>query len=189
MRRIEIRGLFLLLVGPLGLACAVSETPPEDLRIRYDRFPSDYSVSVPFSVTIEGEGTMSVESYPDREDRGDRIEDRLSSTEVEALWGRIDRMGFFETALSYETEEDGCREVWADHGAARLRVEAGSREHTVRHYLGCRGGGVVEDLWDLEERIEILARIPERRQAWEIQAAAEAQQREERREGDVIPVN
>ena len=178
----------LLVLATLGLGCAAPEPLPEELRIRYDRFPSDYSVSVPFSVTVEDDGSMTIESYPEMEEKGERIEDRISRDELQSLWGRIEGMGFFEMQASYETEEDGCREVWADHGSARIRVQTRSREHSVRHYLGCRGGGVIEDLWNLEERIEILAEIPERRQAWEIEAAAEAQ-REERREGEVIPVN
>lgn len=176
--------------GLLLVACGPPAAPPGDFEIRYVRTPSDYSISIPFEITIEASGAMTVDPYPGPE-RGEIIEDRVSRSDLDKLWSLVRRADRFRTDPTYLTEEDGCRQVWANHGTATIELTADGETHTAHHYLGCRGGGDIERLWNLEETIEQLARIPERRQQWEIQAAIEAKAEEEGEGGEsrVIPVD
>jgi len=173
----------LLTLALLTVACAAPGPPPADFEIRYLRTPSDYSVSVPFEITIGASGQMVVDPYPGPQ-RGEVIDDQVARADVERLWSLARRADLFREDPTYLTEEDGCREVWANHGTATVELTADGETHTARHYLGCRGGGEIEDLWHLEETIELLARIPERRQQWEIQAAIEAKAAEEGETGE-----
>ena len=82
----------------------------------------------------------------------------ISVEKVRQLIAQFDSAKYFSLNDKYETEKDGCPEVWIDNPSAVTSIRINGKSKSVSHYHGCqegRGTSVYpKALTDLENQID-----------------------------------
>lgn len=94
-------------------------------------FCPEYTVTVLATGEVRFEGRRSVAVVG-------VAQDHLTRDQMQRILSAINAADVFALRDSYATELDGCPAVWTDNPSAIIRVRAGERVKTIRHYLGCR---------------------------------------------------
>ncbi len=110
-----------------------------------------------YRMTIDAQGMVTFNGERYTSVVGERKR-TMTRDEMEKLARAVDDVHFFDLT-DHQSGETQCREVWTDAPSASITVHRNGRDHTVQHYLGCRGFRGEDALIAFEKRIDQLAGV------------------------------
>jgi len=96
---------------------------------------------------VEYEGTEFVK-------RKGKAESRITTDALQDLAREFEKIDYFKLDDNYGGESRNCPESWTDYPTAITSLNWKDQKKTVRHYHGCRGSAVLEQLTALEDKID-----------------------------------
>lgn len=79
---------------------------------------------------------------------------QITKSQLEDLIRQFEKIDFLNLDENYTDDPKNCPEQWTDHPSAITSLNWKGKSKTVRHYYGCRGSKVAEQLMDLEGKID-----------------------------------
>jgi len=132
--------LCLLLALSLGGLCLAQEKPiPADTLITLERTVC-YGPCPIYKVTITSNGTVTFEGRQNVKVK-DIVKGHISREDVGSLIAAFEAASYFTLNDSYQTQKDGCPEVWTDNPSAITSIRINGKTKTISHYYGCQTGG------------------------------------------------
>jgi hypothetical protein len=89
--------------------------------------------------------------------RKGKLQGRITKAAVQQLVREFNRINYFSLDDEYISEGPNCPEWWTDSPSAVTSINWKGRKKTIRHYHGCRGAKVLDQLTALETKIDQLA--------------------------------
>ena len=89
--------------------------------------------------------------------REGRVQGRIPRAAVQQLVREFNRINYMRLDDEYVSEGPNCPEWWTDSPSAITSLDWKGRTKTVRHYHGCRGAKVLDQLTALENKIDRVA--------------------------------
>ena len=89
--------------------------------------------------------------------RKGKAQGRISKAAVQQLVREFNRINYLRLDNEYISEGPNCPESWTDMPSAVTSLSWKGREKTIRHYHGCRGARVLDQLTALENKIDRVA--------------------------------
>ncbi len=110
-----------------------------------------------YSLTITADGIVTFEGRLYVRVKG-VARNRMSREKLRMLIEEFEIAKYFSLNDSYETEKDGCPEVWTDYPATFTSIRVNGKSKSISHYYGCQGGEgsfvYPNSLTELESRID-----------------------------------
>lgn len=79
---------------------------------------------------------------------------QITKTQLEDLIRQFEKIDYFNLDENYTDDPKNCPEQWTDNPSAISSLNWKGKKNAVRHYYGCRGSKVAEQLTDLEAKID-----------------------------------
>ena len=79
---------------------------------------------------------------------------RITKAQLEALVREFEKINYPTLDEKYTDDPKNCPEQWTDNPSAITSLDWNGKKNTVRHYYGCRGSKVAEQLTALEDKID-----------------------------------
>ncbi|HZS43525.1 MAG TPA: DUF6438 domain-containing protein [Blastocatellia bacterium] len=150
---------FVLLAVAFGGSISFSQNLqdiPKDLKITLERTIC-YGTCPSYILTISADGTVTFDGRQYTKQKG-VVTGKINQDHVKQLIAEFDKAKYFSLKDRYQTQNDGCPEVWTDAPAVTTSFKANGRQKKIVHYLGCEEGngkGVYPKLLhDLENKID-----------------------------------
>lgn len=89
--------------------------------------------------------------------RKGRVESRITKAQVQQLVREFNKINYFELDDEYVSEGPNCPQWWTDSPSAVTSINWKGRQKAIRHYHGCQGAKVREQLTALENKIDQIA--------------------------------
>ena len=89
--------------------------------------------------------------------RKGKVQGRMTKAAVQQLVREFNRINYMSLDDEYISEGPNCPEWWTDSPSAVTSINWKGRKKTIRHYHGCRGAKVLDQLTALETKIDQLA--------------------------------
>lgn len=86
--------------------------------------------------------------------RKGKAESQITKAELENLVREFDRINYFSLDDEYVGDPKNCPESWTDNPSATTSLNWKGKTKTIRHYHGCRGSSVLDQLTALENKID-----------------------------------
>jgi Domain of unknown function (DUF6438) len=106
-----------------------------------------------YKVTIFDDGKVVYEGK-DFVKRKGKAESQITKAELEDLVREFDRINYFSLDDEYVGDPKNCPESWTDNPSATTSLNWKDKTKTIRHYHGCRGSSVLDQLTALENKID-----------------------------------
>ena len=150
--KLHVTLLLSLVIG--GLCLAQEKLIPADTLITLERTVC-YGPCPIYKVTITADGTITFEGRQNVKVK-DVVKGHISPEDVRSLIAAFDAASYFTLNDSYQTQKDGCPEVWTDEPSANTSIRINGKTKTVTHYYGCQtaGGIYPNGLTYLETQID-----------------------------------
>ena len=158
-----MRFISLLLSGWIIVTCLTgfarlpAQQPiPTDTLITLER-SGCYGECPSYTLTISASGAVTYEGREYVKVKGiSRL--NISDDKVRQLIAVFDKAQYFSLNDKYETEKDGCPEVWTDSSSAITSIRINGKSKSISHYHGCQEGDgkliYPKVLTDLEDTID-----------------------------------
>jgi uncharacterized protein DUF6438 len=78
----------------------------------------------------------------------------ISQDQLRELLAKFEKLDYFNLRNRYEGPRDGCEGLVTDHPSALTSITTNGKTKSVRHYYGCRGVEVLDELTKLEQAID-----------------------------------
>lgn len=137
--------------GRIQKGQATKNIPP-DTVITLERTVC-YGMCPNYKLTISADGAVVFEGRRFVKKVG-TAQSTISQDQLRELIDRFERINYFHLRDRYEDNGDGCEGVVTDHPSAITSIRTNGKTKSVRHYYGCRGVAVLEDLTKLEQAID-----------------------------------
>ena len=136
----KVQAAFSLLLSLfIGWSCLAQEKPiPDDTLITLERTVCFGSCPI-YKLTVDADGTVTFEGRRNVKVKG-FVKDRLPRDDLRNLILAFEAASFFTLNDSYQTEKDGCPEVWTDNPTAITSIRMNHKTKTISHYYGCQTG-------------------------------------------------
>lgn len=130
----------VLLVGCANGRAHLSpqQSIPADTLITLKR-SACYGTCPDYTLTVSADGTVTFEGREYVKTKG-VVKANLPPEKLRQLIALFDEAKYFSFKDKYQTEEDGCPEVWTDYPSAVTSIRINGKSKTVSHYLGCQDG-------------------------------------------------
>jgi hypothetical protein len=145
----------LVLADGGGFGIQASEAAPQvpqDTLIMLERTVC-YGTCPSYKLTISADGAVLFEGRTFVKTVG-TVRSAISQDRLRELLTKFERLNYFNLRDRYEDNGDGCEGVVTDHPSAITSIRTNGKTKSVRHYYGCRGVEVLEDLTRLEQAID-----------------------------------
>lgn len=139
----------MLLAFSLSLAAAVPV-------ITLERTPCFGTCPV-YKLEIFADGKVVYEGK-DFVKRKGTVQGRITKAAVQQLVREFNRINYLRLDDEYISEGPNCPEWWTDSPSAVTSINWKGRQKTIRHYHGCRGAKVLDQLTALEQKIDQVAK-------------------------------
>ncbi|HEY2961565.1 MAG TPA: DUF6438 domain-containing protein [Pyrinomonadaceae bacterium] len=106
-----------------------------------------------YKLTIYDDGKVLYEGKDFVKHKG-KAQGQIKQSELEALVREFERIDYLNLAENYTDDPKNCPEQWTDNPSAITSLNWKGKNKTVRHYYGCRGSNVLEQLTALESKID-----------------------------------
>lgn len=106
-----------------------------------------------YKLTIFSDGLVSYEGIEYVKTVG-KATGRISRAKLNALVAEFSRINYFNLADSYTPGDKTCPQSWTDMPSANTSLTWQGRTKSVNHYHGCRGASVLDQLTELENKID-----------------------------------
>ena len=90
--------------------------------------------------------------------RKGKVQGRITRAAVQRLVREFDRINYLNLEDDYNPGGPNCPEEWTDMPSAITSLELKGRKKTIRHYYGCKGAKILDELTALEEKIDQVAK-------------------------------
>ena len=110
-----------------------------------------------YKVTIFDDGTVMFDGKESVKRPGMDVS-RISTADVEALVREFEKLDYNNLAEAYVDDPKLCPEQETDMPSAITSLELRGKKKTVRHYYGCNGTKILEQLTALESKIDEVAK-------------------------------
>src|SRR6266436_260433 len=154
--KIRVVFCFLVLVFVSRLSVAQEKPIPPDTLITLERTVCFGPCPI-YKLTVRADGTVTFEGRENLKVKG-TVNDRITSNDVRNLIAAFEAASYFTLNDKYETQKDGCPEVWTDNPTAITSIRLNGKTKTISHYYGCqmgRGTAIYPDgLTYLETKID-----------------------------------
>lgn len=131
---------------------AAAQQIPQDTLITLERTVC-YGMCPSYRLTISADGGVVFEGRRFVKTVG-TAQSTISKEKLRELIDRFEKINYFRLRNRYEDNRDGCEGVVTDHPSANTSIRINGTSKSVRHYLGCRGVEVLDDLIKLEQAID-----------------------------------
>jgi len=128
---------------------------PQDTLITLERTVC-YGMCPSYKVTISADGAILFEGRRFVKKVG-TAESMISQEQLRGLIERFDKINFFGLRNRYEEPGDGCEGFVTDNPSANTSIRINGKSKSVRHYYGCTGIEVLDELTKLEQAIDDAA--------------------------------
>lgn len=139
-------------LGGASASQATEKNIPPDTVITLERTLC-YGMCPSYKLTISADGAVVFEGRRFVKKVG-TAESTISQAQLRELIDRFEKISYFHLRNRYEDSGDGCEGVATDHPSAITSIRINGKTKSVRHYYGCRGVEVLEDLTKLEQAID-----------------------------------
>ena len=109
-----------------------------------------------YKLTIFDDGTVMFDGKEFVKRPGSHTS-RISKSDVESLIREFEKLDYYKLAEAYVDDPKLCPEQWTDMPSAITSLELQGNKKTVRHYYGCSGSKILEQLTALENKIDEVA--------------------------------
>jgi uncharacterized protein DUF6438 len=106
-----------------------------------------YKISIYEDGRVEFEGKEFVKTVG-------KAEGTISKSALEDLIREFEKIDYFNLDENYGEGNKKCRELWTDNPTATTSLNWKDQKKTVHHYYGCRGSAILDQLTDLENKID-----------------------------------
>lgn len=89
--------------------------------------------------------------------RKGKAQGRITKTAVQQLVGEFNSLNYVSLEDEYNPGGPSCPEGWTDYPSAITSLQWKGKKKTIRHYHGCRGAKVLDQLTALENKIDQVA--------------------------------
>ena len=79
---------------------------------------------------------------------------QITKSELEALIKEFEKIDYLNLDENYTDDPKNCPESATDNPSAITSLNWNGKKNTVRHYYGCRGPKILEQLTALEDKID-----------------------------------
>lgn len=86
--------------------------------------------------------------------RKGKAEGRITKAALQGLVREFNRINYLKLDDEYVSEGENCPEWWTDSPSAVTSLNWKGKKKTIRHYHGCRGLSVLDQLTALENKID-----------------------------------
>ncbi|HYV06910.1 MAG TPA: DUF6438 domain-containing protein [Blastocatellia bacterium] len=139
--------------GRLGIqASEAAQQVPRDTLITLERTVC-YGMCPSYKLTISADGAVVFEGRRFVKTTG-TVQSTISQEKLLELISRFEKINYFQLKNRYEHPADGCAEVVTDHPSANTSIRINGKSMSIRHYYGCTGMEVLDDLTKLEQAID-----------------------------------
>jgi Domain of unknown function (DUF6438) len=125
---------------------------PQDTLITLERTVC-YGLCPSYKLTISADGVVVFEGRRFVKTTG-TVQSTISQEKLLELINRFEKINYFQLKHRYEHPADGCAELVTDHPSANTSIRINGKSMSVRHYYGCTGMEVLDDLTKLEQAID-----------------------------------
>ena len=147
--------LLLTLVG-CNAQSLPSQSIPDDTLITLQRSVC-YGACPDYKLTISADGTVTFEGHQFVRVKG-KAKKMISAEQLRQLIAEFEKAKYFSLNDKYETERDGCPEVWTDNPWVVTSIRINGKSKSISHYHGCRenrGNALYpKGLTELESKID-----------------------------------
>lgn len=106
-----------------------------------------------YKITIYDDGSVVYEGK-DYVKHKDRATSQITKSELDELIREFEKIDYLNLDENYASSAKNCPELWTDNPSAITSLNWKGKTKTVRHYYGCRGSKVAEQLTALEDKID-----------------------------------
>ena len=106
-----------------------------------------------YKVSIFGDGSVLYEGKEFVKQKGTE-DGRITKDHLQQLVREFEKIDYMRLADHYGNDEKTCPESWTDYPSAITSFNWDGKQKTVRHYLGCRGLTILDQLTALENNID-----------------------------------
>ena len=106
-----------------------------------------YKLSIFADGKVEFEGKEFVK-------RKGKARGQITKAALQSLVREFEKINYLKLDNEYVTEGPNCPESWTDNPSATTSLNWRGKKKTIRHYHGCRGARVLEQLTALENKID-----------------------------------
>ena len=106
-----------------------------------------------YKLTIFSDGLVSYEGIEYVKTVG-KASGRITRAKLNALVAEFNNIDYFNLADSYIPGDKTCPESWTDMPSANTSLTWHGRSKAINHYYGCRGLNVLDQLMELEKKID-----------------------------------
>lgn len=140
MRLASLFWLMLVVVGcGNGPAHLLPQQPiPADTLITLERSVC-YGTCPDYKLTVSADGTVTFEGREYVKAKG-VVKGSIPPEKLRQLIALFDEAKYFSLNDKYETEKDGCPEVWTDNPSVVTSIRINGKSKSVSHYYGCQDG-------------------------------------------------
>ena len=110
-----------------------------------------------YKITIYDDGKVLYEGTEYVKQKG-KAEGRIEKSELDALLHEFEKINYLSLDENYTDDPKNCPQQWTDNPSAITSLNWKGKSKTIRHYYGCRGSSVAEQLTALETRIDAVAK-------------------------------
>lgn len=106
-----------------------------------------------YKLTIFDNGRVLYEGK-DFVKRKGKAEGRITKAALEKLVREFNQIDYLNLDDEYVSEGKNCPEWWTDNPSAVTSLNWKHKQKTIRHYHGCRGSRILDQLTALENKID-----------------------------------
>jgi hypothetical protein len=112
-----------------------------------------YGTCPAYKLTIFDDGTVMFEGKEFVKHSGTHT-GQISKSDLDKLIDEFEKVDYVNLADNYVDDPKNCPEQWTDNPTAITSLDWQGKKKTIRHYYGCRGAKVLEQLTALENKID-----------------------------------
>ncbi len=136
---------------PVSQAVPPAQAIPADTEIVLERQRCDLRCPV-YKLTISADGSVVYEGRSFVKRTG-IVRGSIGKEKLSELIAEIERINYFSLQDKYIPGAE-CPQVATDYPTAITAVRFNGRSKTIQHYHGCTGADVLQELTDLESKID-----------------------------------
>lgn len=106
-----------------------------------------------YKLTIYDDGKVEYEGREFVKRKG-KAEGSITKAELEELIREFERIDYQNLADDYTLSSKNCPQGWTDSSTAVTSLNWEDKKKTIKHYHGCRGSNVLDQLTALENKID-----------------------------------
>jgi hypothetical protein len=106
-----------------------------------------------YKLTIYDDGTVEYEGKEFVRLRS-KAKGQITQEALQELIREFEKIDYLKLDDSYEVGSKNCPESWTDHPLAITSLNWQGKQKKIRHYHGCRGLAILDQLTALENKID-----------------------------------